>query len=129
MDKRAAAVAAVAAGRLGLGVVAVVRPELPARAWLGSTLGSGVAPRLLGHALGGRDLALAIGALVAALSGNPAELRRWAVAGALADTVDAAATLVLWRELPKPNRIAVLTAAAGAAVVGAAASIPTSGRH
>ncbi|HEY3748907.1 MAG TPA: hypothetical protein VGL80_06895 [Pseudonocardiaceae bacterium] len=114
-----AAVAAVAAGRLALGVVAVARPELPARAWLGNTLGSGVAPRLLGHALGGRDIALAAGALTALLAGNQQDVRRWVAAGALADTVDAAATLVLWRALPRNNRLAVLIAAGGAAAVGA----------
>jgi hypothetical protein len=114
-----AAVAAVAAGRLALGVVAVARPGLPARAWLGNTLGSGVAPRLLGHALGGRDIALAAGALTALLAGNQQDVRRWVAAGALADTVDAAATLVLWRALPRNNRLAVLIAAGGAAAVGA----------
>jgi hypothetical protein len=123
-----AAVTAVAAGRLGLGVVALARPELAARAWLGTKLGSGVAPRLLGHALGGRDLALAIGALAALRSGNQRDIRHWTAAGALADGVDAAATLVMWQALPENNRLAILVAAGGAALLGAAATLPISGR-
>ncbi len=113
-------IAAVAVGRLGLGAVAMLRPELPAAAWLGRA-GRGVAPTLLGRALGGRDLALAAGALLALRAGSVADIRRWAVAAALADGGDAVATLVQWRSLPGAGRLGVLVASAGAAVVGAAA--------
>ncbi|MDQ3601126.1 MAG: hypothetical protein M3408_07735, partial [Actinomycetota bacterium] len=48
----------LAAGRVALGVVAVLRPELPARPWVGTTEAGGAAGRVLGRALGGRDISL-----------------------------------------------------------------------
>jgi uncharacterized protein involved in cysteine biosynthesis len=42
--------------------------------------------------------------------------------GAIADVVDAAATVACWSALPKVNRVLVLAAAAGAAVVFVQAS-------
>jgi hypothetical protein len=115
------AVTAIAAGRLGIGVIAVLRPELAARSWLDGTSARGPAAKVLARALGGRDIALAAGALAAVRADDPAELRRWAGLGALADTVDAVATVACWSTLPRINRILVLTAAVGAAVIGTTA--------
>jgi hypothetical protein len=114
-------IAVVAAGRLGLGAVALLRPRLAAAAWLGRAAGGGTAATVLGRALGGRDLALAAGALLALRSGSAADIRRWAAASALADSGDAVATLTQWRSLPAASRLGVLVASAGAAVVGAVA--------
>jgi hypothetical protein len=108
-------IAAVAAGRLGLGAVAVLRPRWAAAAWLGGAASRGVAPTLLGRALGGRDLALALGVLHALRTGHPPDIRRWAAFAALADGGDAVATLVQWRDLPRAARLGVLAASAGAA--------------
>jgi stage V sporulation protein SpoVS len=77
--------------------------------------------------LGGRDIALAAGALAAFRAHDQAELRRWAGMGAIADAVDAVATLACWSTLPKTNRLLVLAAAAGAAVVGGTASRTANG--
>jgi hypothetical protein len=55
---------AVAASRVGLGFVALGAPLLVSRSWVGRS-GDGPSGRVLGRALGGRDLALGLGALIA----------------------------------------------------------------
>ena len=55
---------AVAVSRLGVGVVAVAAPARVSRAWVGGA-GGGPSGRVLGRALGGRDLALGLGTLAA----------------------------------------------------------------
>ena len=61
---------AVAAARVAIGVLALARPGVPSRPWVGVGAGTGdgtagLAARVLGRALGGRDLGLGLGALVA----------------------------------------------------------------
>jgi hypothetical protein len=111
----------VAVGRLGAGLVALVWPEFAARCWLGDR-GRGPAARVLGRGLGGRDLALAVGALAALRDGGPADRRRWLALGCLADSGDALATLLAWSSLPPVRRAIVLAASVGAAAVGLAAA-------
>lgn len=110
----------IALGRLGLGVLAAVAPDLAAGVWVGSDTAGTPASRVLGRALAGRDLALAGGALLAR---SPEETRRWVVAGAIADAGDALATVAHWATLPKVGRQLVLAASAGAAVLGAVAAV------
>src|SRR5450631_3336736 len=55
---------AVAVARVGVGVVAFAAPALVSRSWAGGA-GGGPSGRVLGRALGGRDLALGLGALAA----------------------------------------------------------------
>ena len=55
---------AVAVSRIGVGVVAFAAPALVSRSWVGGA-GGGPSGRVLGRALGGRDLALGLGALAA----------------------------------------------------------------
>ncbi|HET7304297.1 MAG TPA: hypothetical protein VFJ12_07075 [Segeticoccus sp.] len=116
--------AAVAGGRLVLGVVALSRPSLPARPWVGAAA-SGTAPvRVVGRGLGGRDLALAAGTLWALRNpwaGPRSEAAAWVAASALADGADVLATLVSWRHLPRRGRLLVVAAALGAAASGVAA--------
>ena len=115
--------AAVAVGRTALGVVALASPTLVARPWVGEV--TGPAAQVLGRALGGRDLALGLGAL-GALAGvgdgtqAGAASAAWVGAGALADSLDVLATLASWRELPPGGRWLVLGSAGGAALAGAA---------
>src|SRR6516162_3676189 len=68
---------AVAAARVAIGVLALARPGVPSRPWVGVGAGAdegeaGLAVRVLGRALGGRDLSLGLGAL-AALAEEDAE--------------------------------------------------------
>ena len=101
----------IALGRTALGVVALTRPEIPGRPWVGSGAGS-TAGHVLARALGGRDLALGLGALT---SPEPA---RWALAAAGADALDAAITMSTFARLPRWGRWMVLGSAAGAAIAG-----------
>lgn len=107
--------AAIAVGRTALAVVALVRPDVPARPWVGAAPDP-LAAQVFGRALGGRDLALGAGTLCA-LAGRR-DARGWILAGALADAVDAGATLRSWRRLPPAGRVMVFAAAAGAAAAG-----------
>ena len=112
---------AVATGRVAIGVTALAWPSVPARPWVG-TAADDVAARVFGRALGGRDLALGLGAL-AALQGPAAQARSaraWVAAGALSDALDVVASVASWGELPRVTRWLVALSAGGAALVGAA---------
>ncbi|MGB8962316.1 MAG: hypothetical protein WCC38_10215 [Pseudonocardiaceae bacterium] len=109
---------ALAAGRVAIGAVALVRPDLMARAWVGAVHAAGPAGVVLGRAAGGRDIALGVGALLASSRGTGRGLLSWTVAGAFCDAVDAVATAVSWRELPPLGRYAVAGAASSGAALG-----------
>ncbi len=113
----------LAAGRVVLGVAAVLRPELPARPWVGTTQAGGAAGQVLGRALGGRDLSLGLGALLALRAGRiSSSAASWVASGALADGVDVLATLVSWDALPPRGRVAISAVAGSAAILGALAA-------
>lgn len=112
---------AVAAGRVALGVTALAWPSVPARPWVGGSADD-VAARVLGRALGARDLALGLGAL-AALPGPAGPAQAWLAAGALSDALDVVASLLAWRELPRFTRWLVAASAGGAALAGAAGAL------
>jgi hypothetical protein len=114
-----AAIAGVAAGRLALGIAAIVRPTVPLQFWVADDDAARPGARVLARALGGRDVALGVGALVALSRGGPVPL--WALAGAGADLVDLAATVVAGPDLPGRRRRQVVALAGGAAVVAAGA--------
>jgi hypothetical protein len=117
-------VTALAVLRTGLGVVAFVAPALPARPWVGRDA-ERPAVRTVARALGGRDLALGLGTLVAAGTGAPD--RAWLAASALSDAGDVVATLEGWARRPRLGRLAVLVAATGGAIACAALAVaPTS---
>ncbi|HEY2442447.1 MAG TPA: hypothetical protein VGI31_04895 [Streptosporangiaceae bacterium] len=138
---------AVAAGRVAIGVVALAAPPLVARPWVGPMADSAEG-RVLARALGGRDLALGIGALAAlhapaiavgSAAAGPATTgpaatgadvtgssaarpaATWVGVAAVADAFDLLATAVAWRRLPA-SRWLVALSAGGAAVAGAAAA-------
>jgi hypothetical protein len=60
-DRLRQAAMALAVGRTAMGVTALAAPSLIWRPWVGDT--RGVPARVLGRALGGRDLALGLGTL------------------------------------------------------------------
>jgi hypothetical protein len=110
----------VAMGRVGLGVLAVTVPQVPLRPWVGDRKDDPTA-RLLARALGGRDLALGLGAVLAMRSDGPA--RGWIEGGGLADAGDALFTVLSWGQLPRAGRWAVLAAATGGVVAARLASV------
>ena len=66
----------------------------------------------MARAMGARDLVLGLGVLT-----SP-DIRAWAAAGAVADALDAAATVGAFAALPRRGRLLVLASAAGAAAAG-----------
>lgn len=108
LDRRQARLLAEGlAGLRGLiGVAAFLLPGVVLKPWVGEDVSAQRGGRLLGRALGGRDLALAAGAFLALR--HDGAVRGWIEAGALADSGDALATLVAFRALPKRWRFAVL---------------------
>jgi hypothetical protein len=105
-----------ALGRLGLGAGLVVTPGVVAGGWVG-----GVADKPEGQALaiglGGRDVALAIGALRALSAGYGA--RSWLRAGMLADAADLVATLRSRDRIPALAVPVVVAMAGGSLLLGA----------
>ncbi len=110
---------AVAGARIVLGITALLAPDVVARPWIGDE-GRGPGRRVLARALGGRDVALGLGAVLAAR--HDGQLRGWVEGAVLADTVDAAATLIAFGDLPAPGRLLVLAAAASGVAAGAMAA-------
>ena len=107
----------IAVGRAGIGVLAISDPTRALGPWIGPESSRGPA-RLLGRALGARDLVLAAGALRSA--GDTDALRPWLAAGVLADCVDFTATAVA-DDIPWRGRAFVLALAGGAVAAGAVA--------
>lgn len=120
--------AAVAAARVALGVVAIPRPERVTRPWVGRERSTLPAVRVLGRALGGRDLVLGVGAL-AGLAASDNRALPWLAAGGFADAVDAAATFLAWRHLSRGGRwlVAGVTVGATAASVAVCAGLAPAG--
>jgi hypothetical protein len=109
---------ALAGVRLLIGVVALVWPAAALKPWAGPEMADQPGGRLLGRALGARDVALGAGAIVAMRHEGP--VRGWIEAGGLADSGDALATIIAFGQLPKRTRWAVLASilcAVGAAYV------------
>jgi hypothetical protein len=112
---------AVAAGRVALGLTILARPSAAARPWVGAAADD-LAARVFGRALGGRDVALGLGALAALRpAAEPGSASAWVAAGALSDALDVAASLASWHQLPRVTRWLVVTSAGGAVLTGAAA--------
>jgi hypothetical protein len=132
-DRLNHAAMALAAARTAMGVAALAAPSLIWRPWVGEA--RGVPARVLGRALGGRDLALGLGALAAlravppasAAAGTSADASArtagvWVGFGAFADSLDLVTTTATWNELPAVGRWLIATSAGGAAALGAVAA-------
>ncbi len=103
----------LASGRVAIGVVAMATPTVMARPWIGDPAGSPTS-KLLARTMGGRDLALGLGAL-RSLGLPDQEARPWLALGGMADAVDALATLVAFGSLPRRTRWGILALTVGAA--------------
>jgi hypothetical protein len=116
---------ALAAGRMGLGVIALARPAAVARPWTGSS-GESQAGRVLGRATGARDLALGVGTLGALRRPGGPEADQaaavWVGLSGLCDGFDLLITASSWRSLPTGGRWLVALAAGGSAALSLAAA-------
>lgn len=104
----------IAAARIGIGVAATLAPRLVSQLQFGSSTPAQLSTVRM---LGGRDLALGLGALLAARHGS-ATLRGWVEAGGLADAVDALTFLRAGSDEARHRGLTILTAG-GAALVSA----------
>jgi hypothetical protein len=111
----------LALARVGLGAVATLSPDVVTRPWVGDEAGN-LSSRVLARALGGRDVALGLGALLAAR--KKAAIEPWVAMAALADIVDTSVTLRMFRMLPHRGRLIVLGSASAAAAIGLVSSLP-----
>jgi len=105
-----------AAGRVAIGAALLTVPGTVTRSWTGPAAEHPGA-RLLGRAVGARDLTLGLGVLGALDRGDP-RAADWIRASAAADVGDAVATVLAYRLLPRGRRFLVLALATGAAVTG-----------
>ena len=112
-DKARQIAEAVAIGRIGIGIVALVAPTVPLRPWVGRDFAWQPRAKLLARSLGARDLALGIGVMLALR--HKAPVRGWVEGSGLADAGDTLATLLAFGKLPKSGRWLVLLSAGGAA--------------
>jgi hypothetical protein len=98
--------------RIAIGVAAVAMPGPAVRAIAVDTKAGGIAPALT-RMLGGRDIALGLGTVVALDHGAP--VRGWLEGSALADTVDCVASVIAREQMtPRAFRATVGLAAASA---------------
>jgi hypothetical protein len=106
----------IAAGRVALGAAVLAAPEQVTSRWLGDEHARHPAVRYLARSLGGRDLVL--GVLGLSTLGSPQFASQVLVAGAVADSVDALATVAARSHLPRLGVIGTIGIAGGAAVAG-----------
>ena len=109
---------AIAFGRIALGASYLVAAGPALKLWPGrggTTDEDRAMDRVLARSLGGRDLALAIGTLLA-LS-HDAPVRGWIEAAMLADAVDAVAIGAALRRLPRARGILLFGASLGTALI------------
>lgn len=115
-----------AIGRIAFGVASLAAPAIT-----GATLAGpgGALPdaQAFLRGMGSREIGLGLGLLAAIRTGGP--VRRWVIAGLLADSGDLAGIATAWRHMPPSKRwLGVVTAgAAAAAGVGVLAGLPRQG--
>jgi len=107
---------AYAAGRVAIGVVALLAPRPIGRMWLGGAGGTPAGSVVL-RALGVRDIVL--GGIALHTVDHPEVAPRWQRTCAAVDAVDFAATAAARRSLPPVGSALVMAMAAGGAATGA----------
>jgi hypothetical protein len=105
----------LARGRIAIGVAALVAPRLAAR-MMGAGRGPTATAALLARMLGGRDIALGLGTVIALDRGKP--VRGWLEGAALADATDAVSGLLARSELPRRVRPATVGLGGASAIAG-----------
>lgn len=101
--------------RIAVGAAAVAFPGLGARV-MGGRRGSDAIGSLFARMLGGRDVVLGLGTVIAVDRGAP--VRGWLEGSALADTVDCVACVLARDEMPPVVFKAAAGLGAGSALLG-----------
>lgn len=114
MEPRDVAVA-LARGRIAFGAAALAAPGLVSHVMFGRD-GSRPGTRLLARMVGGRDVALGLGVVIALDRGAP--VRGWLEACSLADGVDLVGCLIARNEIPRATFVSTVALAGGAALAG-----------
>lgn len=110
----------IAAGRVAVGISALLLPGLVGRLFLGKQLAEAAGGRAAVRTIGARDLALGIGLLIAEQRVKP--VRGWVEAGVVVDVLDSAVAVVAAPGVPLLNRVLIALMGAGTALVGATAA-------
>jgi hypothetical protein len=105
----------LARGRIAIGVAAAVAPRMATRVMSRRRGSEGVAP-LFARMLGGRDIALGLGTVIALDRGKP--VRGWLEGSALADAVDCIACVLARRGMSPGAFRAAAGVGAASAVLG-----------
>jgi hypothetical protein len=105
----------VARLRIAFGVAAVLAPGLTGRVMGGRRPSDAIAP-LFARMLGGRDIALGLGTVIALDRGKP--VRGWLEASALADTVDCVSCVLARKDMSPTAFRGATGLGAGAAIAG-----------
>jgi hypothetical protein len=106
---------ALARGRIAIGAAALAAPGLAGRVMFGRE-GSRPGVGALARMLGGRDLVLGLGVVIAMDRGAP--VRGWLEACAVADTVDLVACTLARDQIPPATYVTTAALAGGAAPAG-----------
>ena len=109
----------VAAGRIAFGLGFMLMPGLTGKLWIGGDA-SRPAVKVLTQAIGARDLAMGMGALMAMSQGKPA--RGWMEGIALTDAADFVWGVIARDRIPPVARMALLALAGGSAAQAAYAA-------
>jgi len=105
-----------ARGRQLVGAAFILAPGLAGSAWIASDARRRPV-KVLARAFGARDLAIGLGIAISLDRGTP--VRGWIEAGALADAIDTAASLLAGRSIPPAIRWPCVALGAGSAALGA----------
>lgn len=116
MGRRPDLARAMAVSRIGVGVALAVAPGILLRPWVGAGEARRAPVRMLARSVGGRDIALGVGTLLALRHDAP--VRGWLEAGVLSDAGDAVGILLAGGGIPLFGRVAGMGAALAAAVAG-----------
>ena len=109
----------VAGGRIVFGIAFLTMPGWTGRVWIGRDADR-PAVKTLTQAIGARDVAMGLGAVIAMSRDGPA--RGWFEAISLTDALDFACALAAGDRIPPASRAAVLALAGGSALQAAYAA-------
>ena len=101
--------------RIAIGIAAAIAPRVATRVMGGSRRSERVAP-LFARMLGGRDIALGLGTVIALDRGKP--VRGWLEGSALADAVDCVACVLAREEMSRGAFSAAAGLGAASALLG-----------